>query len=101
MRKVEIFMLKTLWEKRNAVNGNTSIVHFPTQNISKVKLYNNLIATVNFTKKYPKVTINLPVVIKFPTKTTFSRLRALGIKIRKTEGGIYLDSPTARLKELL
>lgn len=97
MRKIEKEMLSAIAEKRNWSNANTSVQYQPEVATSekacieyaKIFLHNNHIATWCYGLK--RMDYN-PVTLKtWPTRTTFSRLNALGIKAGMRKGIVYVN----------
>lgn len=96
MRKIEKAMLLAISEKRTWENDNTRVEYLPaidTQlhsriEMSKVYLHNNHIATVCY--ELNRIDYNPVTIRKWPTRTTFSRLNALGIRAGKRKGITYI-----------
>jgi hypothetical protein len=96
MRKIETEMLaaiatKNSWEKNNTRVDYLPAIDTPTHariEMAKVYLHGNHIATVcyNLARTYYN-----PATLKaWPSRTTFSRLNALGIKAGMRKGVIYM-----------
>lgn len=91
MRKVEQDMLKAIHSKSNWKCGNTEVQYLPLVQLpyharaeqAKVFLHGNQIATVVYENGLVYVTL---VAEQWPTRTTTSRLRALGIDARVYKG---------------
>jgi len=88
MRKVE----EQMWEAINNLEGwwqgsNTTVSRFGTN--SKVCLHGHHIATVDVITG--EVTVNKTTLRDYPTVTTKSRLRALGVDVCTKNGITYLD----------
>lgn len=88
MRKIEQQMVNAVRNRAvRFVNGNTWVSGDGDK--SQVFLHNNHIATVHHDTG--KLDVNRYTLRKWPTKTTISRLRALGAKIETRKGVIYLN----------
>ena len=87
MRKIE----QQMWEAINSLNNwdgsNTTVFH--TNRGAVVYLHGHHIASVNATTG--KVTVNKTTLAAYPTNTTKSRLRALGVDVYTKNGITYLD----------
>lgn len=88
MRKIEQQMVNAVRNKAvRFVNGNTWVSSDGDK--SQVFLHNNHIATVHHDTG--KLGVNRYTLRKWPTKTTISRLRALGAKVETRKGIVYLN----------
>lgn len=85
MRVIERSMLDAINLGRNWSNGNTSVRH--TSNGCDVFLHHNRIATV----VGEEVTVDIQTLKNWPTSTTKSRLRALGVNVSTAKGVTMLD----------
>mgnify|MGYP003655365108 CR=1 FL=1 len=87
MRKIE----EQMWEAINSLEGwqggNTAVSQ--TDSGAMVFLHGHHIATVNAITG--KVTVNKRTLAEYPTNTTKSRLRALGVDVYTKKGSTYLD----------
>lgn len=88
MRQIEENMLNAVRARRNWSEGNTQVATFPA-NITRVFLHGNHIATIRNQGK--RVEVNANTLRQWPTATTLSRLRALGVAVRKHKGEILID----------
>lgn len=88
MRKIEKDMLKAIENGQNKVLGNTYVN--PVIGGIQVWLHGNHIATVDHSDG-GSVTVNKETLRKYPTNTTKSRLRALGVDVRTVKGVTMLD----------
>lgn len=88
MRQIEKEMLQAIVSKTNFSKGNTQVTYYPEietpihsrMETSKVYLHGNHIATVCHTEPHRgRVVVNKDTLAAWPTPTTASRLRALGI----------------------
>lgn len=95
MRKIEQRMVEAVEQKRDFESGNTKVVYFPAiesdvqsrLETSRVYLHGNHIATkVHSTNR---TTANVQTLC-YPTNTTKSRLRALGLNVKTVKGITYL-----------
>jgi hypothetical protein len=94
MRKIEIEMMNAVVSKMNYKNGNTEVQHHERD--AMVYLHGNHIATVPthgaWVEFSPKdIKVNVRTLLAYPTKTTMSRLRALGVCVFQKNNKIYLD----------
>jgi hypothetical protein len=78
MRKIEQQMCLAIGQKRKWNLQNTSVSPIDDINVA-VYLHGNEIATVNSDTGF--VMVNMSTLAKWPTRTTKSRLRALGAKV--------------------
>ena len=94
MRVIEEAMLKALKQKKNwkvyDTRGNTVIRYDADDKCSAVFLFGNHIADYWHEKANP-LEVNIDTLLAHPTRTTKSRLRALGADIRVVKGVMYLD----------
>jgi hypothetical protein len=87
MRKIEIEMLQAIKTGKNWHYDNTMIDVY--NDTTRVYLHGNLIAEGQLGKwNQGKLTINWPIVDKWPTNTTCSRLRALGFRVARKDGEV-------------
>jgi len=88
MRKIEQMMLIGVYSKANFSLGNTTVHYNDATNMSCIRLHGNLIAT--YCHDLEKVNPSLGMFRDWPTRTTASRLRALGVdaSIRNFEATI-------------
>lgn len=82
---IERKMLNAISQGNNWSQGNTSVRH--TSSGCDVFLHHNHIATV----EAGEVVVNLQALKKWPTNTTKSRLRALGVDVRTVKGVTLLN----------
>lgn len=84
MRKIEQEMWQCVCACLPFQKDNTSVsIHLGSPNIF---LHGNHIASV----KDGKVIVNVDTLRKWPTVTTLSRLRALGVNVYKRKGVVHL-----------
>ena len=84
MRKIEKEMLQAINWGNNWAKDNTQVVHI--NGIAQVYLHGHHIASV-----YGDVEVNKDTLRKWPTVTTKSRLRALGVNVTTKNWVTYLD----------
>lgn len=84
MRKLENEMLAALRAGRDWQSGNTSVTAPDRTGRAQVHLHGNHIADWNNGRVVP----NLTTLARWPTVTTKSRLRALGVSIYQQKGRI-------------
>lgn len=93
MRKIEEKMLDALRNQRTWYEGNTAVFAYNPMELSNscahVFLHGHLIAWVYLPEM--EATPNLATIIRFPTNTTISRLKALGVDVCRKKGKIYLN----------
>ena len=82
-------MLDAIETKVNWKRGNTEVVYHPNANYSAVYLYNNLIAWHLHAEA--ETIVSRETLANHPTRTTKSRLRAMGIDVMTNMGTTYLD----------
>jgi hypothetical protein len=91
MRKIETEMCKAIVDRRDWSKDNTR-VHFTCTGLGRVYLHGNHIADA--TRNYYGsivITPNRDTLAYWPTPTTKSRLRALGVNLTQSRGGISID----------
>ena len=99
MRKIETKMLKAIANLHDMYQDNTYVKHGSTEgddfmdafDYADVYLHGNLIATVYHPSTSGQyVSVDLKTLRAYPTRTTMSRLRALGIDVCTRKGEAYL-----------
>ena len=86
MRQIEEKMLDAIENSRDWTSGNTEVVS-DGDGLSWVYLHGNMVAlSVDGIIEPIRETL-----IKWPTRTTMSRLRALGVDVCTRKGDVYLD----------
>lgn len=78
MRKIEKAMVIAVCQHHKWKSGNTAVVPIDDTNVA-VYLHGNEIATVNSNTGF--LMVNNYTLAKWPTRTTKSRLRALGASL--------------------
>ena len=86
MRQIEEQMVEAVQEREPFISGNTEVTEYEGGS-QGVYLHGNLIASIVDYEAHPYV----PTLIKWPTRTTMSRLRALGVDVCTRRGDIYLN----------
>ena len=86
MRKIEREMVKALRDGHAWQSGNTSVTAPDHTGRAQVYLHGNHIADVRDGQAVP----NLGTLARWPTTTTKSRLRALGVPIEQRKGRVYV-----------
>tara|TARA_R110000868_G_scaffold265181_3_gene523971 strand:- start:340 stop:621 length:282 start_codon:yes stop_codon:yes gene_type:complete len=89
VRVIERNMLDAIETKVNWVGDNTEVVYHPNADYSKVYLYDNLIAWVLHGEGV--TIVSRETLAKHPTRTTKSRLRAMGVDVMTNMGTTYLN----------
>jgi hypothetical protein len=93
MRKIEKLMLKAINEVKPFRLDNTEVIihaSYPASSKTiEVKLHGHSIAIISGADNY--LTVNVKTLINYPTRTTKSRLRALGANVTTKAGVTYLD----------
>lgn len=90
MNKLEQEMIKAIKERRDWKWGNTEVKVCPKTKAVTVYLYGNRIAT-SYGNNTGMAYVELAVQ-KHPTRTTASRLRALGFDVRLSKGQLIVES---------
>lgn len=98
MRQIEKEMVNAISKKLTWEKDNTRVEYLPAIDtplhsrieMSMVYLHNNHIAT--FCYELNETHVNPFIVKKWPTRTTFSRLNALGIRAGKRKGITYIGN---------
>lgn len=101
MRKIEKQMIEAIRSGDNWKSGNTEVVHHIDNGIfcADIYLHGNHIATAkastwgmfNSWDRLTDVRPNERTFSRWPTATTRSRLRALGVNASITKGFAYID----------
>ena len=88
MRVVEKQMIEIIGKKTTKSFSNMQVVYNPTTDTSDVYLFGNHIAAY---KHGEGVEVNKDTLFEFPTPTTCSRLRALGVRVNVVHGFPHID----------
>lgn len=96
MRKIETQMLEAIKARKSVALGNTTVQYLPALDTplharieyAKVFLHGNHIAS--YTYSHDKVDYNPMTLAQWPTPTTKSRLRALGVSVYTKQGKTYV-----------
>ena len=89
MRLIEQQMLAAVRTQEEFSRNNTQVSHNIWSNISVIRLHGYEIATYDHDTK--AMTPNLKTLAEWPTNTTKSRLRALGVNVATRKGITYVD----------
>lgn len=88
MRKIEKQMNVAISRQENWAKGNTTVHIMPDSLRAYVHLHGHHIATVS---PDGSVEVNLETLDDWPTVTTKSRLRALGVPVQTRKGRVYVN----------
>jgi hypothetical protein len=88
MRKIEQQMIDAIHNQTRWQSGNT-VVRSKTEDSMSIYLHDNHIADVYCPTGF--VLVNEETLRKYPTNTTKSRLRALGVHVFTHKGVTYLN----------
>ena len=90
MRKIESDMLKAIYSGNHFAKDNTRVEITDTR--VEVYLHGNHIASVESHPLSGHFTVkaNIDTLFKYPTRTTLSRLRALGVDVCIRKGEVIL-----------
>ena len=88
MRKIELMMNRAIQNSENWSCANTMVTSH-NNGMSEVFLHGHHIARV--WRFGDEVTVNTETLMKWPTRTTMSRLRALGADVCTRKGVVMLD----------
>ena len=96
MRKIELEMVHNITSGQNWSKANTAITRaeHEYESIMGVYLHGNHIATIigaAHGRDEWLVDVNTRTLRTFPTRTTMSRLRALGVDVHTHKGEVLLD----------
>lgn len=91
MRLIEKEMCKAIVDRRDWSKDNTR-VHFTCTGVGRIYLHENHIADAH-RNYYGSVVItpNRDTLAQWPTPTTKSRLRALGVNVTQSRGAVAID----------
>jgi len=87
MRKIEQEMVDAINGRENWAKGNTQVRCDVLFRVAEVFLHGHHLATV---AEDGEVVTNIATLSKWPTATTKSRLRALGVNVRTHQSVTYL-----------
>jgi hypothetical protein len=96
MRKIEQEMLAAVWNMYDLAKDNTQVIRDGES--TRVYLHGHEIAEVS---NYGVVYVNAQTLIEYPTRTTCSRLRALGVPVSVRQGEPLLDGVPVGNENLL
>ena len=89
MRAIEKAMLDAINAKKNMQRDNTLVIYYPNTDTSGVFLYGHHIGT--FIHISGTFRPDIETLKQWPTPTTKSRLRSLGINVYTKAGKTYLN----------
>ena len=100
MRKIEQDMVRAIENKKDMHMNNTRVVYQEElettmracMEYAKVFLHGNHIGTYLYRDK--KFHVNRATLLAYPTRTTMSRLRALGVSVGTRKGKVVLEGET-------
>lgn len=87
MRTIEKEMLQAIEKKHNWMKSNTLVQAGSIGAL--VYLFDNHIGTYHYDTE--KFETNLQTLLEWPSVTTISRLRALGVNVRQKNWKLYID----------
>lgn len=90
MRAIEKVMIQAINAKKNLHKDNTSVIYYPDTNTSGIFLHGHHIGT--FLHISGTFRPDVETLKRWPTATTKSRLRALGVNIYTKAGKTYLNN---------
>jgi hypothetical protein len=94
MRKIEKEMLEAIKFGQDWLNNNTEVSIYSSYRVyfADVYLHGNHIAEVICRMGWPDIVKpNVQTLKDYPTRTTMSRLRALGVNVYQSKNVVYLD----------
>ena len=91
MRKIEQQMLQAIRCRCDWRSENTAVVILNDGQATAVYLHGNRIATSYIWEGVRGFSVDLDTLKRWPTKTTISRLRALGVNVYVRKGQAYVD----------
>ena len=89
MRLIEQEMLQAINDKVIWTKDNTEVTYYTSHNLSHIRLHGHHIAVYDHSNL--KVMPNLYTLAAWPTRTTKSRLRALGVNVYTRKGITYVN----------
>lgn len=89
MRKIELQLIEAIKAKSNFNKDNTFTTYCPVTNTTAVFLHGNHIGT--YMHLYDGFRPDINTLKRWPTNTTKSRLRALGVSLTQKKGVLYID----------
>jgi hypothetical protein len=89
MRKIEQQMKEAIYKQKRWSMANTIVSPIDDTNVA-IYLHGHEIAIVNTYNGF--VMTNVDTLRRYPTNTTKSRLRALGVNVATRKGVTYLDN---------
>ena len=89
MRLIEEQMLTAIHDRANWSKDNTSVTYNSKKASSVIRLHGHVIAVYGY--DYDNMIADKGTFVTWPTRTTASRLRALGIKASLKQGQAAID----------
>lgn len=89
MRLIEQQMNEAIHQQVIWSKDNTQVTYYSSHNLSHVRLHGHHIAVYDHSTG--DTIVNLMTLKEWPTNTTKSRLRALGINVTTRKGVTYVD----------
>lgn len=89
MRVIEKKMLEAIKAKKDWLMDNTQVIYYPDTNSSGIFLHSNHIAT--YWHSIDCLKVDRFTLARWPSSTTKSRLRALGVNVYTRKGVTYLN----------
>lgn len=90
MRSIEKEMIAAIQSKQNWIKSNTYITYNDKTDMTSVYLFSNHIG--DYSHNQEKFITDLHTLENWPTPTTKSRLRALGVNLTQNKGKVYIDN---------
>lgn len=93
MRKIEKQLIEAIKAKTNFNKDNSQVVYCELLNSSDIFLHGKRIATYWHGSAFSNhpLAVDRDTLKRWPTNTTKSRLRALGVSITQKKGVLYID----------
>ena len=88
--KINSEMLEAVKLQRNWKNNNTEVEQVD-DNTAEVRLHENLIARVLYGDPGYVIVPSQSTLAEWPTTTTMSRLRSLGVDVMRRKNKVYLN----------
>lgn len=89
MRAIEKAVIQAINAKKNLQKDNTIVIYYPDTNTSGIFLHGNHLGT--FMHISGSFRPDIETLKQWPTPTTKSRLRALGVNVYTKAGKTYID----------
>ena len=89
MRLIEQQMNEAISHKNTWTKDNTEVTYYTSHDLSHIRLHGHHIAVYDHAKL--ELIPNLDTLATWPTRTTKSRLRALGVNVYTRKGITYVN----------